>query len=57
MENLTKLVFLCVLFLSLAIRLETSAKTLNIIDVYRKEVFEIAVLKNRKPVIVYFSRG
>jgi len=57
MKNFSKLSLLVVVFLSVFIQLETSAKTINIIDIYRREVFEIAVLRNRKPVIVYYSRG
>jgi len=35
---------------------EVAGKTRNLIDIYRKEVFDIAVLRNRKPVLVYFSK-
>lgn len=35
--------------------LVTEAKSKNIIDVYSPAVFNIAVLRNRKPVIVFFS--
>ncbi|OXA56858.1 thioredoxin C-1 [Folsomia candida] len=48
---------ICVVFLLVSVQLETFAKTANLIDIYRPEVFEIAVLKNRKPVIVYYSKG
>lgn len=33
----------------------TEAKSKNIIDIYSPAVFNIAVLRNRKPVIVFFS--
>lgn len=31
------------------------AKSKNIIDIYNPMVFDIAVLRNRKPVIVFFA--
>jgi hypothetical protein len=55
MTHLKFLLVVAVGILNLTVE-EASGKTLNLIDIYRKEVFDIAVLRNRKPVLVYFSR-
>ncbi|CAL8118913.1 unnamed protein product [Orchesella dallaii] len=48
---------LAVLSVLLCVQLCLSQNRQNILDVYRKEVFQYGVMRNQRPVIAYFTKS
>lgn len=51
---MAKIASFCLAFVVIISLIETSSGAVNIIDIYRNVVFDYAVMKNPKPVVVFY---